>query len=209
VTTTYSQLVEDLSNHAGTDRQRAQRALGAVLGVLGERLDRGVARELAAAIPHEAGEHLLAGEPIGEFDVATFYERVSRRLQLDVGVGMELAQVVLREVASLVDDDVRRRVRDSLGPGFEERFVPPPRTAAPVLPERHGEFGSHNTLAEGRPGGRNPLSIGRPADAHTHSVARSSDPHGETTLSGGRPGLAPKDTLAEGRPGGRHPVSED
>lgn len=70
------------------DNQSAERAIKATLAVLGQRLEGGEAKDLAAQLPGGLKEQLPSTGPGEPFDVSTFYERVAAQ----EGEGVTVAQ---------------------------------------------------------------------------------------------------------------------
>lgn len=70
------------------DNRSAERAVRATLGVLGQRLEGGEAKDLAAQLPGSLKEMLPSDGPGERFDVDTFYERVAAQ----EGDGVTVAQ---------------------------------------------------------------------------------------------------------------------
>jgi uncharacterized protein (DUF2267 family) len=192
------------------DRSVAERALRATLRVLGERLTEDEAHALASRLPDELAGVVDRAEYDSDFDAAELYARVGRRMHVDLGEAHERADVALRVIGTVLDDDLRRRLAHALPVPIAERLYepelgePPPYQEATTAPRM-------TTLASGRPGSRHPLADAPPPDGHTQSIAQNDDPHGETKLSSAR-GLTQErfdDSLAKGRPPGPlRPVAE-
>ena len=70
------------------DNRSAERAVRATLGVLGQRLEGGEAKDLASQLPGSLKEMLPSDGPGERFDVDTFYERVAAQ----EGDGVTVAQ---------------------------------------------------------------------------------------------------------------------
>lgn len=70
------------------DPESARRAVRATLGVLGQRLAGGEAKDLAAQLPAGLKEQFPTDGPGEQFDVSTFYERVAAA----EGEGVTVAQ---------------------------------------------------------------------------------------------------------------------
>ncbi len=70
------------------DSRSAERAVRATLGVLGQRLEGGEAKDLASQLPGSLKEMLPSDGPGERFDVDTFYERVAAQ----EGDGVTVAQ---------------------------------------------------------------------------------------------------------------------
>jgi uncharacterized protein (DUF2267 family) len=191
------------------DRATAERAARATLATLGERLTEEEARGVADALPGALARTLRDASYDSDFDDAELYERVRRREGAPAGAAREHAQVVLRALGEVIDDDVRTRVTRALPRSVAELLEP----RAPVEAPPHAEAAHAppiTTLAAGKPGSRHPIAEARPDLAHSHSVAREDNPHGETKLSSAR-GLTQErlgDAIAAARPGPARPISE-
>jgi uncharacterized protein (DUF2267 family) len=70
------------------DNHTAERAVRATLGVLGQRLEGGESKDLAAQLPGSLKEMLPNDGPGERFDVDTFYERIAA----EEGDGVTVAQ---------------------------------------------------------------------------------------------------------------------
>ena len=70
------------------DNRSAERAVRATLGVLGQRLEGGEAKDLASQLPGSLKEMLPSDGPGERFDVDTFYERIAAQ----EGDGVTVAQ---------------------------------------------------------------------------------------------------------------------
>jgi uncharacterized protein (DUF2267 family) len=203
-------LVHHVMERGIPDRSLALQALRATVRVLGERLTDDEAHALSRFIPDELAALIDSVEYDADFDAAELYERVRRRMRVDLGTAHERTDVALRAIGALLDDDLRRRLSRSVPEPigalfFEPSFGEPPSYREAVIAPRIA------TLASGRPGSRHPLADSAPSAGHTHSVARNDDPHRETKLSSAR-GLTQErfdDSLAKGRPPGPlRPVAE-
>ena len=99
-----------------SSRGAAERATRATLETLAERLSGGEAKDLAAQLPPEIGEHLRGSwSAIGDrFSLDEFFKRVSRREGTDLPDAVFHARVVievLREAVSKGEmDDIRAQL---------------------------------------------------------------------------------------------------
>jgi uncharacterized protein (DUF2267 family) len=78
---TTDELVAIVGRAAGIQPEQAERAMQATLQTLGERIDRGEARRLAAELPEELGPWLATITPAERFDLDEFLRRVAARAQ--------------------------------------------------------------------------------------------------------------------------------
>jgi uncharacterized protein (DUF2267 family) len=108
-----------------SSRGDAERAVRATLETLAERLAGGEAKDLAAQLPRELGEHLRrAGSSGGErFSLDEFYRRVAEREGIDVGKAAYHARVVIEVLGEAVSlgemRDVHAQLPDEFDPLFE------------------------------------------------------------------------------------------
>src|SRR4051794_38067713 len=75
----YREFLKTVSEHAGVPSDEAQRAVGAVLTTLAERITGGEARDIAAQLPAEVRPYLQSPEPAEAFDREEFLRRVAER----------------------------------------------------------------------------------------------------------------------------------
>ena len=160
----------DALDRAGLrDRTAARRIIVATLVTLGERLTDDERHALANALADELRPSLTRARYTGDFDAATFYDRVRHRARVSAGIARENAQVVVEAIGRGAPDELLRPLERALPPEIASLLhgrdlgEPPPPSPVP-----HG-----NTLADGRPG-------------QSHSIARESNPHGGTKLSSGK-----------------------
>jgi uncharacterized protein (DUF2267 family) len=191
-------------------REETERALGAVLDVLAERLGPADAEALARELPSRLGGPLAGGGFEADFDLEELTGRIAAREGVSRSFALEHAQAVCQAIAEAVSLHALERLHRTLPEPIADLFTPPVRTAEP--PPRHASA-THTTLSEGRPGSRHPLSEARPGSSHpvsearadraqSESVARADNPHGDTKLSSS-PGLTQErehESLATGRP---------
>ncbi|HEX5754005.1 MAG TPA: DUF2267 domain-containing protein [Archangium sp.] len=205
---THEELLSQVAEHAGLPgREEAERTLGAVLSVLGERLSWPVVQALAEDLPAPLAESLRDVRPHQDFNLAELHARVAERTRVPLGQAVELTGVVCQFLAEALSPGTVHRLREAL---------PEPMSALLRPREPVGEFEyvhlepGRGTLAEGRPGSHRPLSEARPERAHSHSVVRADNPHGDTKLSSasGFTQEREEETLAAGHPGSDRPLSE-
>lgn len=221
---THDEFLARVTERAGlSGPEESSRVVGAVLGVVGQRLGRKEVERLAEDLPTSVARMLKTDGPGQDFDVDALYERVAGREHVRPGFAMEHTGVICQVLAEALSEGALHRLHDVL---------PEPLAAllSPREPREHFEYvhveGTHRTLAEGAPGHRHPLSEARSDRAQTHSVARSDNPHGDTKLSSttgltqereretlaSATGLTQErehTTLAEGHPGERRERGEE
>jgi uncharacterized protein (DUF2267 family) len=99
----YRAFVDQVRRRALLDvKAEAEKAIGATLETLGERIVPGEADELASHLPPEIGRHLREVEGEEAFDLEGFYGRVARR----EGVALEDATYHARTVISVLHQAV-------------------------------------------------------------------------------------------------------
>ncbi|MFF4351038.1 DUF2267 domain-containing protein [Streptomyces sp. NPDC001530] len=111
------------------DRQCAEDAVHTVLGVLGRRLGRSMARELATQLPSVAGEALIAGsaERTPTWDVSTFVTRVAQAAgTLEEEAALDAA-AVLGAIADTVSDTQLKGILSRIPSDYARFFEPPER----------------------------------------------------------------------------------
>lgn len=88
------------------------------------------------------------------------YFRLARRLTIEPGRAVEVAQIVCHAIAARLDRDRRAELLGRLPRDLRAIFTPPPSLAAT---EAHppGLAGTGHTLADGHPGSNHPLSESR------------------------------------------------
>ncbi|HEY3237727.1 MAG TPA: DUF2267 domain-containing protein [Polyangiaceae bacterium] len=198
------------------NREQAERAVHAVLEVLGERLTDDEARSLAAELPEGLRSPLRGARYVGDFGVQNFLERVGTHELVKRSFAVEHVEIVCRALCEALPDETLQRLIRHL-PEYAELFtvpdVPPPPERAYELrhaerPEHtlsSGRPGASRPISESRPGSTHPLSEAKPERGHSQSVARSDDPHRDSRLSSSR-GLTQEreeHTLSTGRPAGK------
>jgi len=197
---TRDELLSQVAAHTGLAEVEAERTVGAVLAVLGERLSWPVLQALAEDLPASWAGPLLGGAHGQDFALADLHARVASRLEVPLGQAVERTGVVCQGLAEFLPQGTLHRLREALPEPMGALLTP--RQSEEPFEHVHLEP-DHRTLAEGRPGSRHPLSESRPERAHSHSVLRADNPHGDTKLSSAT-GLTQErehETLATGRPG--------
>jgi uncharacterized protein (DUF2267 family) len=119
-----------VADAVGGDRKAAERAIGATLATLAERIERGEARQLAAILPPPIAPSLAKDRAEAErFDVDEFLRRVAEREGVDTSTAERHARAVLAvlgqavpvkelgDVAAQLPQDIRALL--PIGPGAE------------------------------------------------------------------------------------------
>jgi uncharacterized protein (DUF2267 family) len=121
--------LEVVQGASGIDRDVAERAVRAVLTTLGERIERGEARDLAARLPPELAPWIAAG-PRGEgFRADEFLRRVAERMAADEGTAEHVTRAVFTALLQAV------------GPAeWDDLEAQLPSDLAPLLPRRQGRL---------------------------------------------------------------------
>lgn len=101
----YERFLEIVQAEIGGDRDRAERATRAVLQTLGERIERGEARDLAVRMPPELAPYIAAGARGEPFDAEEFVRRVAEREDVDARTAERDARVVLAALGQVVGPD--------------------------------------------------------------------------------------------------------
>jgi uncharacterized protein (DUF2267 family) len=97
--------VTTVAEFAGTDRDGAERAIGATLQTLAERIAEGEARDLAAELPPRAAAWLATTTPAEGFDLDEFLRRVAEREGVDDATAERHAHAVFAALGRAVSDD--------------------------------------------------------------------------------------------------------
>ncbi len=107
-----------------SSRGEAERATRATLETLAERLAGGEARDLAAQLPQEIGEHLRREwSGLGErFDLVEFFRRVSLRESVEYQDAVFHARVVIEVLGQAVSKGEMDDVRAQLPAEFDRLF---------------------------------------------------------------------------------------
>lgn len=108
------------------DHAEAERVTAVVLGLLGSRLTRGEAEDLAAQLPAGTKDSLLADpEAQGGFGVEEFVDQVAGRLETTPETARWDASAVLSTVADSVTGGQLNQVLNQLQSGYAELFGKP------------------------------------------------------------------------------------
>ena len=114
-------ITETVSDRTEADEEGAEDATRAVLTTLGERVSEDQARDLAAQLPGEYGEHLTEGESGQRFSEEEFVSRVDQRMETVEITGDRAATAVMGTILEAVDEQERAAVVDQFEHyGFEE-----------------------------------------------------------------------------------------
>ncbi len=170
---THERFIEEVMQRAGFQQAAmAALAIDAALQVLGERLPRGTARELAAQLPESLAGALRRGPHGGVFSREELYARVAEREGVRLGFAVEHAQVVLQVLAEAAPADALTLARQELPAPLAELLTP--RAPSPPPPTRASRPRSRRTLSDGRPGSEHPLDeAGQELGAHGLAQRRS------------------------------------
>ena len=208
---TYETFLESICHRGGFESaERAEEVARATLCVLGEVLVDSDRNALADELPGVLREPLCSRKPNQDYDLQTFYERVSDEQRLNGGFARETAQVVGRVLMRALDAELMSRIRRRLADEYEVLFVNPHEdTPQPDRPLDHDATANERTLARGKPGSDKPVSDSHPDEGHKGSIAAQENPRGETKIATGHESTDEDDeTLAGGKPGSDRPVSD-
>ncbi|MFI0900458.1 DUF2267 domain-containing protein [Streptomyces sp. NPDC020983] len=128
----HNEMIGKVQEIAGLpDRASAERATGAVLRTLGERIAPGLAEHVAAQLPPDLGEHLRAaardagrdgrGRAAGErFDLTVFAGRVSGRAGVPDGAAVRDSAAVLEVLDGALSPELMGKVAADLSADLGE-----------------------------------------------------------------------------------------
>lgn len=102
-------------------RGEAEAAVRATLETLAERLDPGLAENIASQLPQEIGLHLVSAPPFERTNLQDFFSLVSARENVDRPKAVHHARVVI-EVLDEATQGVMDKVRQSLPDEFDPIF---------------------------------------------------------------------------------------
>jgi len=108
--------------YSGGSYEDAERATRATLRTLGERIDRGQARQLAAQLPPEVAPWLATSTPAQPFDVDEFVRRVAAQENTPPATAVRDIAAVFVALAQAAPDE------------WDDVVAELPRTFAPMLP---------------------------------------------------------------------------
>lgn len=119
----YHEFVGHVQNRAriGTTGD-AVRAIHATLETLGERIDEGEAKHLAAQLPEEIGTYLEMAKTTESFELDEFFERVAKRETVDLPDSVHHARVVVDVLLEAVTPAQAAHLRAQL-PGEYEKLL--------------------------------------------------------------------------------------
>lgn len=117
----YDEFIGHVQNRARlSSRGEAETAVRATLETLGERIPEGLADNIAAQLPREAGEHLrrtitMGGAGTGErFDRNEFIQRVASRGSTEEPQAAYWARAVLEVLGEATEGGILDKVRNAL-----------------------------------------------------------------------------------------------
>src|SRR4051812_45211738 len=116
-----------------TRRTEAKRATVATLAVLGERLATEQSRLLAEELPPELARVLRRAVHDRDFELEELYARVAQREKVELGFGIEHAQVVCEVMAKSLREDSVQRIRQHLPEAIAALFTVRDRRSRVVL----------------------------------------------------------------------------
>jgi uncharacterized protein (DUF2267 family) len=114
----YDQFIAVVQGSTGSDRDAAEAATRATLGILGDRLGAERARPLAARLPADLAPWLDATGVPDPFDAATFVRRLAELLYVDLTTAERYAVAVLVALARAVPDQTYRDLEAALPPEY-------------------------------------------------------------------------------------------
>jgi len=207
-----SAILEPVVKLTGLGEDAAERIARVVVAVLCEQLAPVERARVVPALPARLAPAVSTDTPAPTAQpeppldsLDGFYQRIGRRLGVEVGAALELAQLVLSRLGATLDPDTRTLLELRLPEGFATLLEPRSVHALPAHPAESTR--RYATLAEGRPGASHPLSQVRPEDSQHDSVARADNPHADDKLSSSHAPAHEDVTLAGGKPGSRRPLS--
>jgi uncharacterized protein (DUF2267 family) len=101
-------------------RGDAERITRVVLETLGEQLDDGGARHLAAQLPAEIGRHLIGQVAAGRLTFEQFVQRIALRERMPIAIARKHIEAVIGEVRVAVSTGVMDHVRAQLPADYSE-----------------------------------------------------------------------------------------
>jgi uncharacterized protein (DUF2267 family) len=114
----YEGFIQRVAEAAAIDREAAERAMRATLQTLGERIDRGEARQLASQLPAEVAPWLEQTPSAERFDVDEFVGRVAEREGVGLADAERHARAVFVALGQAVSDkeifDLAEQLPDDL-----------------------------------------------------------------------------------------------
>jgi len=120
---TFDKFIGEMQHRAQLPSQGdALRSVQAVLQTLGERLDPGEAKDLAAQLPRELGTSLQTFEHSVRMSLDEFFKRVSGRASVDTPAAVYHTRVVFELLQEAVSAGEIADVRSQLPPEWNELF---------------------------------------------------------------------------------------
>jgi uncharacterized protein (DUF2267 family) len=121
------QFLRIVQDAAGISREEAEQATRATLAVLGERIDAGEARQLAATLPGDVAAWLYTDSPAQGFGLEDFVRRVAERLGTDPATARVHAAAVFAALRQTAPHDELEDVAAELPREFQPLIgVPAP-----------------------------------------------------------------------------------
>jgi uncharacterized protein (DUF2267 family) len=122
----YDQFVGEVQHRARlASRADAEKAIRATLETLGERLEEGLAGNIAAQLPDEIARHLhgMPADLVDKMDLDEFLERVSDSESVDLPVSVHHARCVLEVLGEAVGSGPMEKLRLALPAEYERLLV--------------------------------------------------------------------------------------
>jgi uncharacterized protein (DUF2267 family) len=131
---TYQTYLSVVRDSLGSDQETAERATGAVLSVLGERIGADEARAFAAHLPPEVAAWLHTAGGARSFDAEEFVRRVAER----AGTSPDMAERHIIAVLAAVSQALPEREYDHLLARLSKDYAPllPKAAVAPTMSTR-------------------------------------------------------------------------
>jgi uncharacterized protein (DUF2267 family) len=124
----YEAFLERVQNRAGLDRERAERAVEAVLETLAERISGGEVDDLIEALPEplrpplERGRERSGGKA-RRMSLDEFVARVARRESIDEETALDHARAVFATLRETIPDKERSDLLHELPRGYQEALL--------------------------------------------------------------------------------------
>lgn len=173
----------------------------ALLG-LGTRLEAALVESLTPHLEAHESAALRGGLAKAPRELEDVYDRVAEAGDVRIGMALEVAQSVYREVAERLTPQLRDRVAHALPPLWSACFSSRPHPVPPRISWFAQDPG--RALPKGRPGGPSPLYAVGSSAVPEHTMDRVLEPHDAETQRPSSMGASAERTLAEARPPGRH-----
>jgi uncharacterized protein (DUF2267 family) len=202
----YDNLIEQVMQTAGlSSLQQAERALRATVSALASCLSAQTRTAWARLLPSDLHLDLMDAPYQAAQTARQVYARVPAGEGVPQPYAMEHAQSVIRELAQLLDDDMRTSLARELPDELAVLLRPQQRGTRPLHAQAQPRQPAGSTLATGRPGAVHPLSESEPHPGQSGSVADWDDSRMEHTLGSGHEDSG--DPLANSKPGSKRGLS--